>query len=299
MKIQFENVNFDSRSGPNGFGLKLARSLIKRGHQVVNAAGDVRLSFIQSDNSISPSVLRLDGIYFNIDQDYQAQNSPIENSYRHATRVIVQSEFNKKLVQKYFGDRDSIDVIGNGTDFNLIKEVPAAESNVDRENIWMCASSWRPHKRLQENVRYFKTFSSKDDILLIAGGNAQKFLTEDDLKNPRIKVLGDLSWHHMISCMKASSKFLHLAYLDHCPNVVIDSRASGCQVICSSSGGTKEIAGLDDKIVVEKEWNFEPVKLYEPPAMDFSKIQIKNNEKSIDIEDVAKKYEKSLEEAIK
>ena len=58
MKIQFENVNFDSRSGPNGFGLKLARSLIKRGHQVVNAAGDVRLSFIQSDNvSLSEGVI--------------------------------------------------------------------------------------------------------------------------------------------------------------------------------------------------------------------------------------------------
>ena len=38
---------------------------------------------------------------------------------------------------------------------------------------------------------------------------------------------------------KASTHFVHLAWLDHCPNVVVDARASGCKIVCSSAGGTR------------------------------------------------------------
>ena len=65
MRIQFENVDVNSRSGPNGFGLKLARQFLKDGHELTNDRPDVRLSFIQSMNDFDPTVLRLDGIYFN------------------------------------------------------------------------------------------------------------------------------------------------------------------------------------------------------------------------------------------
>ena len=42
-------------------------------------------------------------------------------------------------------------------------------------------------------------------------------------------------------------------------------------VICSSSGGTKEIAGPDAIIIQEDDWDFSPLELYKPPPMDFSK----------------------------
>ena len=60
---------------------------------------------------------------------------------------------------------------------------------------------------------------------------------------------------------KASKYFLHLAWLDHCPNVVVDAMACGCTVICSSAGGTKEIAGDNAIIIEENDWNYEPVHL--------------------------------------
>ena len=61
---------------------------------------------------------------------------------------------------------------------------------------------------------------------------------------------------------------------------MVDARACGCQIICSSTGGTKEIAGPDAIVIEEKEWNFEPLDLYKPPLMDFSKKI--NNEWNID-----------------
>ena len=83
-----------------------------------------------------------------------------------------------------------------------------------------------------------------------------------------------------------------MSWLDHCPNVVVDARAAGCHVVCSSSGGTHEIAGSNCTVVEEDRWDFNPVKLYEPPKMDFSKQS--NNGKdlsSVDINTVSKKYE--------
>ena len=85
-----------------------------------------------------------------------------------------------------------------------------------------------------------------------------------------------------------------MAWLDHCPNVVVDARAAGCKIVCSSAGGTREIAGADAIIVEEDEWNFEPVKLYEPPKLDFSRKTSNNWEVDINITTTAKKYKNFL-----
>jgi len=289
MRLQFENVNFDSRSGPNSFGLKLAKQLQKMNVIITNDSPDVRLAFIQSSCNYSPTVLRLDGIYFNSSQDWKRLNDPIKKSYNFAKSIIAQSEFNKELIIKYFGYRDDINVINNGTDLNLIKELSPAEiEGVDPDKeVWLCASSWRPHKRLSENIRYFYEFAPDDAIMLIAGSNPDVDIKSMD----RINYLGDLSWYQLISVMKRSSTFVHLSWLDHCPNVVVDARACGCKIICSSSGGTKEIAGDNSVIINEDSWDFMPLELYKPISLDFSKAESnKNISKDIDIINVTKKY---------
>ena len=100
------------------------------------------------------------------------------------------------------------------------------------------------------------------------------------INHPRIFYLGEVDQAVLYRVYKTSDYFIHLAWLDHCPNVVVDARACGCKIVCSSSGGTKEIAGPDAIVIDEGEWNFEPVRLYEPPEMDFSKKI--NNEWNID-----------------
>ena len=287
MKIQFENVDFFSTSGPNGFGLKLARQLLNDGHKLSNSNPDVRLSFIQSMNNFSPTVLRLDGIWFNSKQDWQRLNEPIKKSYDYANAVIVQSEFDRELVSCFFGERDNVHVIHNGTDFSAVATVPKADVGVPREKVWMCASSWRPHKRLRENVRLFKEYAEPDHIMLVAGKDAEKYLTNDDA---RIKIIGDLTWEQMISYMKASKNFIHLAWLDHCPNVVVDARAAGCHIWCSSAGGTVEIAGKDSTVVVEEDWDFSPVHLYDPPHLKFDNIIGGTKDLNINITEVSLSY---------
>ena len=298
MKIQFENVDFSSRSGPNGFGLKLARHFVSMGHELTNESPSVRLSFIQSRNDFSPNVLRLDGIYFNSAQNWEKMNEPILSSYRHADAVIVQSKFDRKLIETFFGSRENLYVVHNGTNFDAIDQILPAEINVDREKVWMCASAWRSHKRLIDNIRLFQNFSQTDHVILVAGSDAQQYLSENNIVDDRIKILGDLSWPQLISCMKASKFFVHLSWLDHCPNVVIDARASGCEIFCSSEGGTKEVAGLNASVVKEDEWKMAPTQLYQPPPIsEFSLKQNQLSQPSINIRDVALKYESVLGEA--
>jgi glycosyltransferase involved in cell wall biosynthesis len=287
MRIFFDNVDFGSSSGPNSFAFKLATAFIAAGHAVTADDPKIQFSFISTNHRLAPTVLRLDGIYFNNEQDWKLLNGPIKKSYDRADAVVVQSIFNKRLVTKYFGMRDSVHVIRNGTCLDAIETIsPANINDLSRDRIWFCASSWRPHKRLRDNIRYFYEFAPPDAVLLIAGNDIPT-----DIDDKRIIKLGNLDWQQLISVMKASSHFLHLAWLDHCPNVVVDARASGCHVVCSSSGGTEEIVGANATTIEEDVWDLNPVRLYHPPLLDFKRARKSlNYDSCLDIAGIADRY---------
>lgn len=290
MRILFDNVNMHSRSGPNTFGVRLAKALSYRNHIVVGSheSPDVQLSFIQHTCTAAPIVQRLDGIWFNLSNNWKLQNKPIQQTFSRASAVVYQSHFNKELVEKYFGKHQNSHVIHNGTFIDDISKVdPLDAPNLrDFEKVWVCASSWRPHKRLKDNVDYFLQHSSEKDCLVIAGANP-----DYRIAHTRVFYAGDLEHHFFIPLLRAADFFIHLAYLDHCPNVVVDARAAGAHIICSSSGGTQEIAGPNSTIIEEEEWDFKPCRLYEPPKLDFTKKRKCMIENSIDIKEKAELYE--------
>jgi len=301
VRILFDNVDFQSRSGPNHFSYTLASHLHKMGHQVVDMSPDVQLSIIQMTQKVAPTVLRLDGIYFNTSQDWKQQNSLIKKSYDLADGVIFQTEFNKELITNYFGKHSSSTIIQNGTNLEEFKNYqqddlsfPVLRIISKFDKVWLCASSWRPHKRLKENIRYFLEFSKENECLVVAGKNPDHVI-----QNPRIFYVGDLDRGRLLSLYKKASNFLHLAWLDHCPNVVVDAHAAGCHVICSSSGGTKEIAGTNCTLIIEDKWDFSPVELYKPPAMNFENRIENSINQDVNIESVAEKYLEVFRKTIK
>ena len=297
MNIHLENVNLQSTSGPNHFASKLVKYLDATFDY--NKNPDVRLCFIETHqtkfNNV-PLVQRLDGIYFNKEQDFLSYNENIKRTYDNASGVIFQSEFNKKLITRYFGDPKKYTVVHNGADIDHINSIKPFETDrLDFFNkVWCCASSWRPHKRLNENIRYFLEQAPKNDCLLVAGPLSEKFVEE-----PRIFYVGVLKINQLISLYKRADYFVHLAWLDHCPNVVVDARAAGCHIICSSTGGTPEIAGPNATLIHEEEWDFEPVQLYKPPKMDFSRKTANINDIGHDMHNVSIKYKKFIEGFIK
>lgn len=288
MKIFLDNVNLNSSSGPNTFGKRLKNQIQKMGNQFMfdNTDPDVQLSFITATRKIAPLVLRLDGIYFNTRQDWEANNAPIKRSFDASDLVVYQSEFNKSLTEKYFGKKESA-VIGNGTCLECVSNIEVLkEPSLDNfSEIWTCSSSWRPHKRLKENIRYFLEKAPRDACLVVAGENPDHIV-----RDSRIFYAGHLSWEKCISLYKRSKVFLHLAFLDHCPNVVVDARAAGCHIVVSSSGGTREISGINSTVVKDADWDMSPLDLYDPPKLDLSKTYTNVLESTIDIREVASKY---------
>ena len=155
MNIHLENVNLQSTSGPNHFASKLIKYMGASFDS--NKTPDARLCFIETYNpkiENVPLIQRLDGIYFNLEQPYKLQNANIKKTYKEADGVIFQSDFNKELTTKYFGEHQNGVVIHNGADVEYVKAAPVLKNPVIEkyENVWCCASSWRPHKRLAENI---------------------------------------------------------------------------------------------------------------------------------------------------
>lgn len=254
---------------------------------------DISLCFIETVQQLKsiPRVQRLDGIYYNTRSNYNLQNSNILKTYRNSDGVIFQSEYGKRLVTKFFGDHKNSQVIYNGADIETINSSEPITDSKGRK-IWSCAASWRPHKRLSENIRYFLEHKGKDDILIIAGD------TPKTVQDKNICYAGNLTQTQLYSLYKASAYFIHLGWLDCCPNVVIDARACGATIICSTSGGTSEIAGLDSIIIEEPEWDFEPLDLYNPPILDFSKKLNNTLETEYDIRNIAQQYTSFMREFI-
>jgi len=294
VKILLDNVNINSSSGPNSFGKRLVLELQKKGHELSarEEKPDVQLSFIMTQHKRANLALRLDGIYFNSKQDWKNLNAPIKKTFDLADLVIYQSSFNKTLSETYFGAAKKSVIINNGTCLDSVAKIDSMKHEfLDKfSEIWCCASSWRPHKRLKDNINYFLEVAPESACLVVAGENP-----DYRIQHPRILFAGQLSWEQCIALYKRSKVFIHLAFLDHCPNVVVDARAAGCELIVASSGGTKEIAGINATIVEDLNWDMRPLDLYSPPPLNFSNTRKNEIDSTIDIVDISQRYIEALE----
>ena len=94
---------------------------------------------------------------------------------------------------------------------------------------------------------------------------------------------------------------IHMAWLDHCPNVVVEAISQDCPVICTDSGGTKELVGSGGLVVPETtQYNFELTDYDDPYAIDLSGLsktileELEVDKDNIDLEKSADEYEKVL-----
>ena len=301
VNILFDNVNIFSNSGPNHFGSKLIKYLKKRGNECMvppQEGADIKLSFIETQQIIKtePLALRLDGIYFDPDQNYELRNGNILRSYRQADGVIFQSEFNRDMTFRYFGAHRNHTVINNGADLEYMETVkPLVHPTLDHfENVWCCAATWRRWKRLKENLKYFLEHSGPKDCLVVAG----HVDTKDAVMHDRIFFVGDLDIQNLYALYKRSKYLVHLARYDSCPNVVVDARAAGCQVVCSSIAGAKEVAGPDAIVIYEEPWDYSPASTTNLPEISFDKVVTNGYNTNIDMADVSKRYEEFLKETL-
>lgn len=309
MRICFDNIDLKSNSGPNSFAGRLSNKLTKMGYEIVSPfdVHDVFLSFIQQSHSSYPfaqKILRLDGIWFK-PENFEENNKPIKDAYYSFDHIIFQSEFDKQMIESHFGKRADCSVIHNGIE--LIKYDKIPELKHVRELIFVCSSSWHPQKRLKDNIllfqhirRQLKKEEKEARLYILGSGSSFPILDSEYLEN--VFYLGQQSHEACLRFYATADYFMHLAWLDHCPNVVVEALSQGCPVICTNSGGTKEIVKNNGIILQEiKEYNFELCDYDNPPDLDFSNFVLPEERPKVDpshlsIEKIAEEYIKVFNE---
>lgn len=303
MRICFDNVNFNSNSGPNSFGFRLAEELSNKGHEIVphTQNHDIFLSFIEQTAHPDPwarKVLRLDGIWFK-PENFEQNNRSIKAAYFMFDYIVFQSDFNRKMIEEHFGKRSDCCVINNG--IKIRQRDPVKELSHENEKIFVCSASWHPQKRLKDNILLFQQIrkqlldKNEDARLYILGNGASlDGLTSEQKEN--VFYLGHQRHEACLQIYATADYFIHLAWLDHCPNVVVEALSQKCPVICTDSGGTKELVKDNGIIIPEtKEYNFELTDFDNPYPIDFSDFVLPDERPKVDpsyldIEIIADKY---------
>lgn len=276
MKIHFDNVNLQAKTGPNTFASRLAKALFEAGHTVQFDCHDADLSLVFIELSGSPLakrvVQRLDGIWFK-PNEFHTKNRNIENLYVKADHVICQSEFDYNMVTKWWGGKSNSSVIHNGIDITPVEKITIPELAKIRqtyEQVFICSSNWHPQKRLRSNLKLFdhlRKTQVPNSCLFVMGNNPDVMTTD-----PHVFYTGSQPFEVYSQIFAVSNWMLHLAWADHCPNVVIESLSQGTPVICSQVGGTRELVGQFGLILDESSYNYELADYDNPPDIDVTQI---------------------------
>ncbi len=271
MKVCINMLENSANIGPVIFARRLAGELEKIGVDIVGRQDrhDILLAFIR-DSNIEYSrgggakiIQRLDGIYHNLDVDYNEKNSSIGETRREVDAVIYQSKFSKAMVNRYLGKVGKMSfVIPNGADSCEFRK----ENNGNDKVTFLCSARWRPDKRLDSIVEGFRFSNIPNSELIVLGAPDMK----SDLDN--VNYLGEISPSALSKYYSSADYFIHLAYNDSCPNSVIEALVSELPVICAESGGTKELVKGSGEVVLEDVLSFEPLCDKDIPFIDSREV---------------------------
>ncbi len=305
--ISFNNVNPDSNTGGNSFGSRLIKELKNRNYEISfdDKNIDINLIFIepyQQWDQTKPVIVRLDGIWFKPEDFKAGKNDRIKYVYELADHVIIQSQFDKEMIEKWFGKRENIHIIGNGIDFDYVNNIVPSNNDIFKypNKVFVCSAMWHPQKRLEDNIRLFqKIRNGRRNYYLIVLGSIGYNVKLSVQETENVITVGLLSHEDCISIYKRCEYMIHLGFLDHFANVLVESLASGCPVIHTDSGGTPEVVQNNGIIIPEKQkYDYSLINYDEPWELNYSDFSLPNkkinvsNIEHLNIKQIADQYEK-------
>lgn len=276
MKIHIDNVNVSAPTGPNVFAKRLSKAFIESGHEIEFNDGtecDVSLVFIEPSGAplAKKTVARLDGIWFK-PEEFLTKNRHIKLFYQATDAVIFQSQFDKSFITKWWGEHEKSSVITNGIRQAPVTKFSSPELEKIRgmhKKIFVCSANWHPQKRLDDNIKLFqhiKKTIEPNSCCIVLGNGVEKQV-------PGVFYCGSIPENLCLEVFAMSDWMLHLAWLDHSPNSVVESLSQSTPVMCSENGGTKELVG-DFGIILKEQnpYSFTLENYDNPPTIDVSQI---------------------------
>lgn len=277
MKIHVAKIKAGG-SGRRKFFDALSRELTNLGEKVTREPGEVCDISLQAiyikPTKAKYSILRLDGVYHNTLVNYKAINTKIvKEGVKRADAIVYQSNFSKKLCDVYLGKFSGRTlVIHNGANPEFYKKTVSA--SVDCKHVVLAVANWRPHKRLWDTIESFLLADVKDSVLFIIGNvsnsGVEKKKLEKYFKLSNVRYLGRKTPKDIASYLKTAEVFIHLCWIDNCPNGVVEAIVAKVPVITNNVGGTQELVEPSGGIVLplDKEYDMKPCNLYNPPKIN-------------------------------
>jgi glycosyltransferase involved in cell wall biosynthesis len=226
------------------------------------------------NNNAKKNVVRIDGVYHNTGQNYNKLNkSAFRNFHNAPDGVIYQSCFSKNMADQYLGKfKGHTAVIPNGANPHFYED--ASPINTHYKYNFIAAARWRPHKRLKDIIESFLIANIEDAGLYVAGDLKKSGLTSQEEKKyfsiPSITYLGILKQNDLARYLVSCNIFLHLCWIDWCPNGVVEAICANVPVITNNVGGTQEMVLKSGGYVlsIDKPYDCNPCNLYSPPPIN-------------------------------
>ena len=267
-----DNISFsfdlpdNESSGKHKFFQRMRESLRQKGFKIKksNEKSDVHF-YINTKNKLSRvNVKRLDGVYFDGTMFTKSRNMSLLSTMKSADGIIYQSNYCRDMGCKVLGfdwRKKPNAVIYNGCDS---REFDVQPITMDVP-YFLALCKWRRHKRLKETVEGF--MHSKLDAKLVVAGPSDYAIEHKD-----VIYVGDLDRQTLARYIKGCAATVHLAWIDWCPNSVVESIVAGRQVIHTDSGGTREIVNGRGYMVKDKIWHGEVASPKNPPDLDLDSV---------------------------
>ncbi len=205
------------------------------------SVADVVLGNIHLSSAVDhqrPWVTRLDGVHFNSKTDYHKRNQGIIESVNVSEGMIYQSKWGKEMADEYCGvSSGEATIIPNGVVFPEDWEKAPKK---DRKVILAC-SRWgdsryaRKFKRLEATIEGFEAsgLGDKGYKLVILG---QHYLNASSYTKKSIVFKGRVPSTEVHGYLRQAAVFVHLSWLDCCPNGVVEALAAKVPILYCADG---------------------------------------------------------------
>ena len=263
MRVSF-SIDLKPESGKQKFAIQLASALSRKGVQVTSRKPHVNLVFLDGVRRKCKNIFRLDGILLNTRVNYRKKNKKLLNTINQCDGIVYQNEFCEKCGRIFLGEFKIPGVcILNGAALP-----PDIHPYKNSRPYLLAISRWRPHKRLKAIVDSF-LYAGMDknyDLLVLGDPDYVK-------KHQAVKYLGRKNVDETWSVIKGSEYAVHLAYLDWCPNSVVESLVCGKNVMHTTAGGTKHVVRENGIRINDSKYKYKPIDLYAPPPLDMEEVK--------------------------
>jgi len=202
-----------------------------------------------------PIVLNQNGVFYPgwYDGDWQHQNQIMGRAYHRAAYVFWQSEFCRRVADRFLGDREGPgEVLYNAVDTTCFCP---DEGRPERSFTFLVTGKIGRHLRYRlENTIAGLAYVRRHGLearLIIAGWvdsqarEGSRALAGSLGVEEVVQFTGAYTQEEAPGIYRQADAYVMAKYLDPCPNTVLEALASGLPVLYSDSGGVPELVGCD------------------------------------------------------